>query len=346
LENRTSFSIIIPVQNGAKTIERLFGSLISQKDMIYEVLVCNDQSTDETVEIAEKYKGFLPIEVVDVPKNIGNNPGRARQCGLDRASGDWVVFADADDMLTVNAVWYYSKIAEEHPEVKMICAALDEIRASDYHMLEHLAKPYAWVHSKAFNLAYIREHEIRFHESLYTHEDKYFVLLNLFDMVANSANVIAEDVTTYYWLRSENTMVSRDKGKYPIKSHVDAMDATIIPVEIVSKKYGLSKEKVNELFGVSLFSCITDDYSKIQASVFKWGREILDEYGILKRVPSRIKRIKDLTGWTDNDLFNMAWKDAEKLVSGKNDSVRTIGEFVPSQTFSEYLKMMRELAKN
>jgi glycosyltransferase involved in cell wall biosynthesis len=344
LENKTSFSIIIPVQNGAKTIERLFGSLISQKELIHEVLVCNDQSTDDTVAIAEQYKGMLPIKVIDVPKEIGNNPGRARQCGLDQASGDWVVFADADDLLSASAVWYYNKIISDNPEAKMICAALDEIRASDFHPLEHLAKPYAWVHAKAFNLGYIREHGIRFHDTLYTHEDKFFVLLNLFDMVASESKVIAEDVTTYYWMRSENTMVSRDKGKYPIKSHVDAMDATIIPCEMVAKKYGLTQEKVKELFGESLFSCITDDYSKIQASVFKWGREVLDESNILKRVPKRVQKISQLTGWTYQDFLNIAWQDANRLVKGKNDSVRTIGEFVPSQTFSEYLTMMRDLA--
>ena len=263
MEKEVLFSIIIPVQNGEKTIERLIGSLISQKELIHEVLVCNDQSTDKTVEIVNLYKEILPITVLDVPEEIGNNPGRARQYGLDHATGDWIVFADADDTLSVNAIWYYSKVIKDKPNAKMICAALDEIRAEDYQLLEHLQKPYAWVHAKAFKMEYIRDHEIRFHDTLYTHEDKFFVLRNFFDMAANDEDIVAEDVTTYFWMRREGTMVSRDDGKYPIISHIDAMDATILPIEIVSQKYGLARDIIKELFGLSLFNCVSDHYNKI-----------------------------------------------------------------------------------
>ena len=101
------FSIIIPAYNSESCIERLIGSLIIQKEFIHEVLVCNDRSTDKTVSIVKRYEEALPIKIITTPTNMSRSPGNARQCGLDAATGKWVVFADADDLLTFTALSYY-----------------------------------------------------------------------------------------------------------------------------------------------------------------------------------------------------------------------------------------------
>ena len=333
------FSIIIPVQNGAATIERLLASLIIQRSKIKEVLVCNDQSTDDTVEVVSSYNTQLPITVLNVPSEIGNNPGRARQVGLDHATGDWVVFADADDILTFNALGYYQSHIDKNPDVKMICAAFDEVNFDPFYVIEHISMPLAWVHSKAFNLQHIKEHGLRFHDVLYTHEDKYFTFLNIFDLRASGgADPIMEDATTYYWCRGQSTIVSRDKGLYPALSLIDSMDAMIEPAAIAIQKYGLDFKRTQELFGADLFGTILDCYQKIQASIFRWGENIVEQYNWKELAPQRINKIKELTGWTTEDLITIANHNPKMLNDARMDSVRTIGEYFQAETFYDFIR--------
>lgn len=338
--NDLKFSIIIPVKNGAATIERLFGSLLIQKNWIHEVLVCNDHSTDNTVDIANTYKALLPIKILTVPDECGNNPGSARQCGLDNATGDWVVFCDADDILAFCALDYYAQVVENNPDVKLICAALDEIRLDPFIMLEHIQYPVAWVHAKAFNLGYLRDHDIRCHPTLYTHEDKYLSLMTIFDIRASGLEESAlfyNDCTTYYWVRSEGTMVEIDGGRYPILSLVDSMFAMIEPCAIMADRYQLSKEDVCSFFGDNLLRSIIDCYSKVQGAMFKWGEEVLDKYNVLPEAAEQISRIKRLTGWTNQSIIDLIAANPAQYNDGKWDTVRTIGEFVHSQTIYEFL---------
>ena len=112
------FSIIIPAHNAEKTILRTLASLISSKDYIYEVIIVNDRSTDNTVQEAEKLQNILPIKIID---NTGpHNPGAARKTGLLAAGGEWVTFLDADDCLTASALYYVNKQLEANEQLVVL----------------------------------------------------------------------------------------------------------------------------------------------------------------------------------------------------------------------------------
>lgn len=342
-KDSVSFSIIIPVQNGEKTIERLLGSLIIQKQRILEVLICNDHSTDRTVEIVNQYKGVLPITVLNVPDELGNSPGNARQVGLDYASGEWIVFADSDDILTFNALGFYDSVIKTNPNSHLIVAAFDEVNFDPFYTIEHLYAPFAWVHAKAFNAAFIKKNNLRFHSTLFTHEDKYFTFLNVFSLkVLYDEEPLVFDTTTYYWCRSEGTIVSRDKGKYSLISMDESMDAMIESCEAVSIEHSLSTDAICKKFGTDLLSAIIDAYFKIQCSEFYWGKKELDERDTVKKVQKRIGKIKRLTGWNTDDIVRQCTEDPKMFECGKRDSIRTMGEFIPRQSFYEFLNEQEE----
>ena len=337
------FSIIIPVQNGAKTIERLLGSLIIQKGRIHEVLICNDHSSDDTVKIVEQYNGILPITVLNVPDEIGNSPGNARQTGLDYASGEWIVFADADDIMTFNALGFYDYTINQNPGINMIVATFDEVCFDPFRTISHINNPFAWVHAKAFNAAYVKKNNLRFNRTLYTHEDKYFTFLNLFTMRANGdQEPVISDITTYYWCRSSESIVSSNDGRYPMISCIESMDALIEPIVKISNDKGLNRDKIIDLFQQDLFCSILDIYNKIQCSRAVFGQEELDQYGIEYQAKERIKKIKELTGWTNEWVIKYCKKHPDLYEAAKNDSIRTMSKFVPDQSLSEFLKQMEE----
>ena len=94
-------SIIVPVYNGEKVIERCMRSLIGQTYENIEIIVLNDGSKDHTMQILNKYEKLdSRIRVIDKP-NSGVSDTRNQ--GLNLATGDYVQFVDSDDWIPNNA---------------------------------------------------------------------------------------------------------------------------------------------------------------------------------------------------------------------------------------------------
>lgn len=90
-------SVIIPLYNKEKTVEKAVRSVIDQPFRDIEVIVVNDGSSDGSLAIARKMaKDDGRIRVLDVPNG---GVSSARNIGLDHARGDWIQFLDADDVL-------------------------------------------------------------------------------------------------------------------------------------------------------------------------------------------------------------------------------------------------------
>ncbi len=96
-------SVIIPTYNRAIDLDRCLKSLENQTFKNFEVLVCDDGSTDNTSEIVEKYDSLLTITYVK-DENFGG-PARPRNNGIKNAKGDFIAFLDSDD-------WWYSNKLE------------------------------------------------------------------------------------------------------------------------------------------------------------------------------------------------------------------------------------------
>lgn len=89
------FSVIIPAYNSAKTLARAVDSVISQTWPAHEVIVIDDGSTDNTLQVAHGYG-----DSVQVIHQANAGVSAARNRGANTATGDWLAFLDADD-------WYY-----------------------------------------------------------------------------------------------------------------------------------------------------------------------------------------------------------------------------------------------
>lgn len=85
-------SIIIPTLNEEKTIENTIKSLKKLSDYEYEIIISDGKSTDKTVEIAKKYGAKVMVYKGVVRQTIGGG----RNFGAFIASGDFLVFLDAD----------------------------------------------------------------------------------------------------------------------------------------------------------------------------------------------------------------------------------------------------------
>lgn len=92
------YSVIIPAYNAEHTLPRCLNSLCSQIRDDIEIIVVNDGSTDETEEICQNYAQQYP-QIRSFSKENGG-VSSARNLGLDKASGEYVLFVDSDDYVS------------------------------------------------------------------------------------------------------------------------------------------------------------------------------------------------------------------------------------------------------
>lgn len=91
------FSIIVPVYNAEKYIENTLRSVINQDKSNFEIIVINDGSTDNSLNVIKKIAGNDERIKVYSQKNKGVSC--ARNLGLDKAKGKYILFLDSDDEL-------------------------------------------------------------------------------------------------------------------------------------------------------------------------------------------------------------------------------------------------------
>ena len=92
------FSIIIPLYNKAKYIQRAIDSVLNQSFQEFEVIVVNDGSTDSGEEIVKKEYG----ERVMLINQANQGVSQARNAGIALAKFDYIAFLDADDYWAAN----------------------------------------------------------------------------------------------------------------------------------------------------------------------------------------------------------------------------------------------------
>jgi glycosyltransferase involved in cell wall biosynthesis len=88
-------SVVIPTYNGADVLGEQLDSLAGQSMAPDEVLIADNGSTDETVEVALTYVDCLPVRVVDASARRGN--AAARNIGAGYAQYEFILFLDQDD---------------------------------------------------------------------------------------------------------------------------------------------------------------------------------------------------------------------------------------------------------
>lgn len=105
-------SIIIPVKNGARTIKRALSSLLTIRDVDYEIIVVDNMSDDSTIELARQWGEENAIDVTILECRRKGAPA-ARNQGLTQAKGKWIQFLDVDDELIGDIVYARLSHAEK-----------------------------------------------------------------------------------------------------------------------------------------------------------------------------------------------------------------------------------------
>ncbi|MET4560717.1 glycosyltransferase involved in cell wall biosynthesis [Lysinibacillus parviboronicapiens] len=122
-----SISVVIPTFNAEKFIEKSIMCILNQTVKIDEIIIIDDCSSDQTCEVVKDLlKEHSTIKLVEQKVNQGVSS--ARNKGIHEATGDWILFLDADDECSENLVeTYMVKINEAIEDISAIYSAYYQI---------------------------------------------------------------------------------------------------------------------------------------------------------------------------------------------------------------------------
>jgi glycosyltransferase involved in cell wall biosynthesis len=122
MKEKPTVTVIIPVFNSEKTLNRAIDSMFDQTFKPTRLILVDDCSTDGThsqiLSIAS-VKNEIPITVIRNTKNLG--PGISRNLGWELAETTWIAFLDADDAWHPRKLEIQFKAIDTNPNLDLIC---------------------------------------------------------------------------------------------------------------------------------------------------------------------------------------------------------------------------------
>ncbi len=132
--NMVKVSIIVPVYNVEKYIERCLLSIIKQTYIgCIECIIVDDCGRDNSMTIADKivteYKGNIRFFIIHHKYNRGLSA--ARNSGLDVATGDYIYYLDSDDELPADAIQLMVEEVNNHPNIELVQGYTQSVPMTD-----------------------------------------------------------------------------------------------------------------------------------------------------------------------------------------------------------------------
>lgn len=208
LEYRPFFSIVIPCYNSRKTLGELLASIEAQNmgDDI-EIILSDDHSTESYQDIVDPFRERLCIKQVQTDYNFA--PGNTRERGVQYATGEWVAFADHDDLYIIDTLPQIKDIIQESGEKYYVISNFLEVEPNTKQIIRQHIGTRNWNHAKFYNLDnFWKAYDIHFKKDLLTHEDIY--ISSCVNCACNKYNTepLMVNMFTYIW-NARPTSVSR-----------------------------------------------------------------------------------------------------------------------------------------
>lgn len=247
-------SVIIPVYNAEKYLEKCLKNVINQTYKNIEIILINDGSIDNSGIICDEYKNKDNRIKVFHTKN--NGVSAARNLGIENSKGDYIIFIDADDYIELNA---FEEILTKNNNYDFITFSYyklmkdDKICYDNRNKIEILKKEEALIKimddryfqgfacNKLFKRSIIIENKLYFDENIKINEDLLFCV----NFLEKSSAIAYYSKPLYYYRQLTTSAIhSKDAKKYV---------TALLAYEKIEKIY-IKNNIDKELFYINFFS--------------------------------------------------------------------------------------------
>lgn len=211
--NNYKVSVIIPSYNTEKYVEETFESIKNQtfnfEDL--EIIFIDDKSTDGSVDILKRYGDEYDNVFVYTSPEGKKGPGISRNLGITKATADYIIFLDANDVMFPEYVErFYAEITENGVDLVKSSYCVDvgeftfpvtqdlgrvEVSPDDFSVLMdfNYLEPWATIYRRE----YLIEENIRFIEKFNIHESFLFAVETI--VKAKNGIIILDDFQCQIW---------------------------------------------------------------------------------------------------------------------------------------------------
>lgn len=228
-------SIIVPVYNTEKYLKKCLNSLVKQTLDEIEIIIINDGSVDKSQEIIDEFSNQYPDKIKSY---IQSNSGQAaaRNFGLKKAVGEYVLFIDSDDYIEVNTCEKVYGMAKQS-DLDILCFNMREEfennleKPCNYYNFNDFPKNIKYVlnETSVWNKMIRREFLIK--NGLFFMEDYIYEDLELIPRLVLYTNKIdfIDDKLYHYVIHNDSTM--RQKTYNP------KLNSIFVVIESLKKKF-------------------------------------------------------------------------------------------------------------
>ena len=218
-------SIIIPVYNAGKYLEKCLNSIINQSIKDIEIICVDDGSTDKSLQILNDFAQRDSRIKIYCQPHVGGGAGSARNLGMSKACGETLLFLDADDEFDENLVKeLYEKLEKEDADIAF-CNFQMENKNSDICYFDYsdfiknpivnrfnyqnnlfsVAAPFVW--NKMFRKSFIDKCNLQFMNTCHSN-DIAFVFLAM----AHAQKIVFVNSFLINYIKHENSTSSGRTG--------------------------------------------------------------------------------------------------------------------------------------
>lgn len=114
-------SVIVPVYNSAKSIERCLKSVLNQTSKAtLQIIVVNDGSKDNTVDIVRQFIKIEGVDNIEIIDKTNGGVSSARNVGMMAAKGRWIALLDSDDEWLPEKIERQLAVLHAHPDIDFL----------------------------------------------------------------------------------------------------------------------------------------------------------------------------------------------------------------------------------
>lgn len=297
-------SVIIPVFNTEKYVERCIESVLAQEKVDFEVIIVNDGSTDNSELIIKRYEEKYPGIIKYFSKSNGGLSD-ARNFGVGKATGKYLCFVDSDDYIDdslfkkikpvleqeVDLIKYKCiRVEENCKEIERIEGPVFDIKNGEEAFNELYAKDVliepAWLYLYKRNF-YV-ENEFKFPIGKF-HEDWAIVPY----ILIKAQSVVSTNIFAYYYVQSSCSITRNNNDEKIFKRACDMLEHYDYLSEKIEKDN--IKQTAKENFKIYMSNCLIlklnelpKQYHKIYIKELK-KRKIINNFKV-KNIKQLIKK--------------------------------------------------------
>lgn len=115
-------SIVVPTYNQRKYLKDCVMSILNQDYDNYEILICDDGSTDQTPKLIKHLQKRFPSKIKYFKLKHTGSPAIPRNVGMKNAKGYYIAFLDSDDIMNKLRIGKQVKLLEANHKIDIICS--------------------------------------------------------------------------------------------------------------------------------------------------------------------------------------------------------------------------------